>query len=428
MIDALIVVTTILAVVAMLSVWANRLLFNPDNWANTSTQLLQNADIRSATSNYVVDQLYQNVNVAGLLASGLPPRLDPLAGPAAGALRNVAVQGVNFALERPAVQTLWTHANRLADQSFIAVVNGGKGPVGVKQGVVTLDLASIVDNAAARFGLPASLSSKLPPSVGTLTIFKSDQLSFVQTAGKAVKGLALWLSILVPLLYALAILLARNHRRRTLMSVGFAIVIAGIVGLAGRKILVSAVTNSLTNDDALRPAIRATVGIGTALLSEIAAAFVLVGIVFVIAAWFAGPARLAELGRRALAPFMRDRTAAVFGVVVAIMLVIFIWQPIPAAGTPVGIVVFMLLALAGTEVLRRETAIEFPDAHEGETTAALRARYQSFREARHRHHDQRQSGSGESVPDQLERLAALRDKGALSDEEYSAAKANLLHD
>jgi hypothetical protein len=125
---------------------------------------------------------------------------------------------------------------------------------------------------------------------------------------------------------------------------------------------------------------------------------------------------------------MRDRTAAVFGVVVAIMLVIFIWQPIPAAGTPVGIVVFMLLALAGTEVLRRETAIEFPDAHEGETTAALRARYQSFREARHRHHDQRQSGSGESVPDQLERLAALRDKGALSDEEYSAAKANLLHD
>jgi hypothetical protein len=428
MIDALIVVTTILAVVAMLSVWANRLLFNPDNWANTSTQLLQNDDIRSATSNYVVDQLYQNVDVAGLLASGLPPRLDPLAGPAAGALRNVAVQGVNFALERPAVQTLWTHANRLADQSFIAVVNGGKGPVGVKQGVVTLDLASIVDNAAARFGLPASLSSKLPPSVATLTIFKSDQLSFVQTVGKAVKGLALWLSILVPLLYALAILLARNHRRRTLMSVGFAIVIAGIVGLAGRKILVSAVTNSLTNDDALRPAIRATVGIGTALLSEIAAAFVLVGIVFVIAAWFAGPARLAELGRRALAPFMRDRTAAVFGVVVAIMLVIFIWQPIPAAGTPVGIVVFMLLALAGTEVLRRETAIEFPDAHEGETTAALRARYQSFREARHRHHDQRQSGSGESVPDQLERLAALRDKGALSDEEYSAAKANLLHD
>ncbi len=375
----------------------------------------------------MVDQLYKNVNVAGLLASGLPPRLDPLAGPAAGALRNVAVQGVDFALQRPAVQQLWSQANKVADQSFIAVVDGGKGPVGIQKGVVTLDLAQIVDNAAARFGLPMGLGAKLPPTVANLTVFKSDQLGFVQTVGKAVKGLALWLTILVPLLYALAVFLARSHRRRTFMSVGFAIVIAGIVGLAGRSILESAITNSLVNDEAMRPAVRATVGIGTGILGEIAAAFVLVGIVFVIAAWFAGPAHLAELGRRALAPFMRDRPAAVFGVVVAIMLVIFIWQPIHAAGTPFGIVAFMLLALAGTEVLRRETAIEFPDAHEGDTGAALRARYQSFREGRHRHHDQRQPGSGESVPDQLERLAALRDKGALSDEEYNAAKANLLH-
>lgn len=427
MVDALIVFTTILAVVGILSIWANRLLFNPNNWANTSTQLLQNSDIRDATSNYVVDQLYKNVNVAGLVGSALPPRLDPLAGPISGGLRNVAVQGVNFALERPAVQQLWSQANKVADQSFIAVVEGGKGPVGIQKGVVTLDLAQIVDNAAARFGLPSDLGAKIPASVAHLTVFKSNQLGFVQTVGQAVKGLALWLTILVPLLYALAIFLARSHRRRTLMSVGFAIVIAGIVGLAGRSILVSAITNSLVSDAAMRPAVRATVGIGTEILAEIAAAFVLVGIVFVIAAWFAGPARLAEMGRRALAPFLRDRTAAVFGVVVAIMLVIFIWQPIPATGTPVGIVVFMLLALAGTEVLRRETAIEFPDAHEGDTGAALRARYESFREARHRHHDQRHEGQGQSVPEQLERLAALRDKGSISDEEYNAAKANLLH-
>src|SRR5262249_36526885 len=93
-IDVLIVITTILAIVGMLAVWANRLLLNPDNWSNTSTQLLQNADIRDATSNYVVDQLYANVNVAQLLRSGLPPQLQPLAGPASGALRNAAVRGV----------------------------------------------------------------------------------------------------------------------------------------------------------------------------------------------------------------------------------------------------------------------------------------------------------------------------------------------
>ncbi len=425
-VDALIVVTTILAVVAMLAVWANRLLFNPHNWSTTSTQLLEDPAIRSAASNYIVDQLYANVNVAGLIKSGLPPRLDPLAGPAAGALRNVAVQGVDAALQRPRVQSLWAAANRRADQAFIAVVNGGKGPVGVKSGQVTLDLGSILDTVAARFGLPSSLSSKLPPNVATLTVFKSDQLSFVQKAGKAVQGLALWLSILVPLLYALAILLAPHHRRRTLMSVGFALLIAGVVGLAGRAILKSAIVNSLVTNEAQRPAARATVGIGTALLAEIAAAFIVVGIVVVIAAWFAGPARLAVTGRRWIAPFMREQPVWCFAIVVVVMIVIFIWQPIPATGTPVGIVVFMALAVLGTEVLRRQMAVEFPDARMGDAATTMRTRLDAFMEARRRR-KQPPSQATASLPEQLERLATLRESGAITPEEYDAAKANLLH-
>lgn len=104
---------------------------NPDNWEKTSTQLLQNSDVRAATANYVVDQLYANVDVAALIKSGLPPRLAPLAGPAAGALRNAAVQGVELALTRPEVQSQWAAANRAADQTFIATVNGGNGAVKV---------------------------------------------------------------------------------------------------------------------------------------------------------------------------------------------------------------------------------------------------------------------------------------------------------
>ena len=211
----------------MLSLWANRLLFNPDNWEKTSTQLLQNRAVRSATANYVVDQLYANVDVPGLIKSGLPPQLAPLAGPAAGALRGPAVQGVELALTRPEVQSLWATANRAADQTFIAIVNGGKGAVKVNGGVVTLDLASIVNEVSSRLGLPADLGTRLPPSVAHLTVFRSDQLRYVQDGGRAVRSLALWLTILVPLLYALAIFIARGHRRRTLMTAGFSFVFAG---------------------------------------------------------------------------------------------------------------------------------------------------------------------------------------------------------
>ncbi len=42
------------------------------------------------------------------------------------------------------------------------------------------------------------------------------------------------------------------------------------------------------------------------------------------------------------------------------MLLIFIWQPIPATGKPAGIIVFLVLAFLGTYVLRRQTAEQFP--------------------------------------------------------------------
>jgi hypothetical protein len=426
--DALIAIATVLAVLGMLSLWANRLLFNPDNWEKTSTQLLQNRAVRTATANYVVDQLYANVDVPALIKSGLPPQLAPLAGPAAGALRAPALQGVELALSRPQVQSLWATANRTADQTFIAIVNGGKGGVKVNGGAVTLDLASIVDEVASRIGLPADLGTRLPPSVAHLTVFRSNQLKYVQDGGRAVGGRARGRTKLVPLLYALAIFIARGHRRRTLMTAGFSFLFAGLIGLAGRSILESQITNSLVSDASLRPAVRAVVTISTEILGQIAGAFILLGLVAAAAAWFAGPARVAMGARRAIAPFLRERTWQTFAITTGVMVLIFIWEPIPSTGTPVGIVVYLLLALLGTEVLRRQTAVEFPDAMLGDATAAIRARLHAVREHRHRQNAPAPppATTAQSLADQLERLIALRDRGEITPEEYRSAKGHLL--
>jgi Short C-terminal domain len=428
-VDALITVTTVLLIIAMFSVWANRLLFNPDNWANTSTQLLQNSDIRSSTANYLVDQLYANYDVAGLIKQNLPSRLQGLAAPAAGALRNAAVQGTELALSRPRVQNLWREANRAADQTFIAVVNGGGPRVSVNQGVVTLNLGVILDNIAARLGLPSNLSSKLPPNVANLTIFKSNQLKTVQNGGQAIKGLALWLTILCPLLYALAVFLATGHRRRTLMTVGFAAIFAGIVVFFGRNILQTQITNSLTDDASLRPAIRATIGIGTELLVEVAGAVIFMGVLLVISAWFAGPARIARAAREAIAPFLRDSPGGTYAVTLGLLALLFIWDPIPATGTPAGIITFTVLGLFATAVLRVQTEREFPDARHGAATHAIRTRMSG------RRGDHSPTGSPgtaaaaqpTSAVDQLKQLSEMRDRGALTAEEYKAAKQQLLN-
>jgi hypothetical protein len=368
-------VTTVLGVIAMFAIWANRLLFSPDNWSNASSQLLANPAVRSATANYLVDQLYEEVDVADLIRSGLPGPVQSLAAPIAGALRNGAVQAAELALTRPRVQALWARANRAADETFIAIVNGGKGAVTIDQGAVTLNLGPILDDVASRLGLPANLSAKLPRDIANLTVFRSDQIRFVQNAGNAIRGLALWLTILVPLLYVLALMLARGYRRQMLMTIGFAGVFAGVLVLFGRSTLETQLTNSLTDDASLRPAVRATIAIGTDLLSQVAGAVILIAVVLIAAAWFAGPARIARGSRQAIAPFLRDRPGASFAITLGVMALVFLWNPIPATGKPAGIIVFTLLALVGTEILIRQTVREFPDARSGAALQAARGRW-----------------------------------------------------
>jgi hypothetical protein len=351
--------TSVLAVLAIFAVWANRQMLNPHNWANTSTKLLQNAEIREATSNYLVDQLYANVNVENEIKSRLPAQIQPLAGPLSGALHNLANEATQRALASPRVQEVWRAANRAADQQFVTIVEGGKGAVAITGGQVTLDLSSIVANITNRLGLP-NISSKLPPSVAHLKVLKSNQIKAVQDIGKALKSLALALTIIVPLLYALAIFLARGYRRRTLMNVGIAIVGVGVLVFLARNIIINQVTDSLVKTEAVKPAAHAVLAIATSMLSEIAGAFIFVGVPLIAAAWFAGPARLATRARAAIAPFLRERPEWTYGIVAAIMALIFIWDPIPATGKAAGILTFLALAFFGTYLLRKQTEEEFP--------------------------------------------------------------------
>jgi Short C-terminal domain len=248
----------------------------------------------------------------------------------------------------------------------------------------------------------------------------------VQDAGNAIQGLALWLNIVVPLLYILALFLARGRRRRTLITIGFAGILAGVLVLLGRSIIGAQIPGSLTDDASLQVTIRAVYSIATSILADIAGAVILIGSVLVIAGWFAGPARPPRIAREAIAPFLREQPAATFGIVLAIMVLVLIWQPIPSTGKPIGIIVYTLLALFGTWLLMRQTAEEFPDARAGAATQAVRARLASLRPRR-----PNPGGSSPEPPanlaDQLKQLSDLRDTGSISPEEYQSAKAKLLN-
>jgi len=353
---------TVLGVVAIFAVWANRQLLNTHYWTNTSTKMLENQPIREALSGYLTDQLYANVNVAGELRGELPSELKPLAAPAAGALRSLVEKGVNFALEQQRIQALWRTANELAHAQFVKLVENRSEVVRLPgEGAVVINLRPLLNEAATRVGAPTSAVEKIPPNVAELRVLKSDSVRTLQNAVNVLRSLALILPLLVYLLFGLAVYLARGRRRHTLISVGCAFIGAALLVLVLRGIAGRTVVNSLVTTASVKPAAEAAYSIGTSVLSDIAWSTIFAGIVIILAGILAGPSRAATAARRFMAPYMRERPDIAYGVGAFLLLLLFLWGPIVATRTFTGVIIITVLAFLGLYVLRRQTTLEFPN-------------------------------------------------------------------
>jgi hypothetical protein len=449
LIAVLFVLGTLVGIVAVHAVWANRQALNTDNWTNTSSQLLANKEIQTAVSAYAVNQLFQSGAPQAEIKSVLPTKLQPLAGPLSSGLEQLAGQAAPRVLASAQVQTAWRAANRAAHGTLLKIINGGGSLASTNGGVVTLDLHAIVSQLGAALGVQqqvaaaqsalqsnaakvkagaAQLGITLPPSSGRLVIMRSNQLGTVQSIASDIKGAALVLPLLAFALFILAVWLSKGRRREALRRTGWCFAGIGAVALLDRRLLGNAVVNALVKQQANRPAAHQVWTIATTLLYDIGVAMIVYGLVFVVAAWLAGRTRPARAVRIALAPTLRLRPAAAYAGAYFALLLVVLWGPTPATRQLPYIIAFIVLLALGVHALRSQTARELPEAQAGDTTRSIRALYG----ARGRRDTPAASivvaagGNGEHVAE-LERLSVLHDGGSLTDAEFAAEKAVLMN-
>ena len=458
-VPVLLVLATVIGIGATFAIWVNRQALSTSNWSSTSSKILEDQQVQTALSAYLVHELFTNVDVAAELQTVLPKQLQPLAGPATAGLQQLAGQLAPRVLASPVVQGAWVQANIAAHKELLRVLNGGGPVVSTQSGVVTLNLHTLVSQLAATVGLSSQLAAvqsklqgstgasvraaaqaklgvTLPPASGELVIMRSNELKTAQDIANAVKGLAIVLPALGILLFALAVYLARGRRRRTLRTTGWCFVLIGAALLLIRRVAGDAVINGLVKVPSNKPAAHQVWNIGTSLLRDIAVAMIAYGIVIVASAWLAGPTRPATEIRKALAPSLRDSPAVAYYVVGGLLVLLVLIGPTPAFRNIVWILVFAVLLAYGVTMLRRQIAIEFAGIQHGQ---ALR----DFRDQRAARHARKaapppppavaamtaESGVSDAAPppnggrvETLERLAALRDRGAITDEEYQDEK------
>ena len=212
---ALILVATMLAFAAILALWANRQVLNTDNWTKASSQMLESPAVQSQLSAYLVDELYANVDVEAQIREALPPRLQPLAGPAAGLLRDRIELRAKQLLARPETQELWEDANRRAHTALMRVIDGDVESV-------ELDVKELLERTEEQAGIGGRVAGALPDGAATITIIEADQLDGVQAAGKALKSLPIVLVVLSLALFGAALAAAPGWRRQAVRATAWA--------------------------------------------------------------------------------------------------------------------------------------------------------------------------------------------------------------
>jgi hypothetical protein len=162
--------------------------------------------------------------------------------------------------------------------------------------------------------------------------------------------------------------------------------------------------------------VKRTWDILTQLLADAGWGAIGIGIVALVGVWIAGPAPRGTAVRRWLAPYLRQ-PGLTYGLTALAIALLLIWGPISYVRKPSTVLVLVVLAFLGVEAVRRKAANDFPDAVPGGAVAAVRASAARVGGGR--------SGAP-SQAEELERLADLKDKGVLTDEEFASAKARLL--
>jgi hypothetical protein len=406
----LVVLGILLLVVSLLANFVKREALDEDHFRQTSEELIANDTIRNEVAATMVDRLYENVDVAAELKGQLPSNLQRLSGPIAGVSRELADRAAREILDRPALQQVFVDATSLAQAQFIAVLEDDSKAVSTTGGNVVLDIRPLVLELGDRFQFVSNLADRIPQDSAQVTILKSEDLETAQNLTQWLKAVANWIWVLVLVCWAIAIWLVPGRRRLEVRAIGIGLIVAGALVLVIRSAAGTYFVDNVVSVESVRPAASEVWRILTDSLASSAWVTIWVGVLAAIGAWLTGEGRRSVSSRRWLAPHLRRAGVAYAGF--AVLLLIALWLlPVQEVRTELLLVI---LSVIGFEVLRNQVARETPAPAVAAAKVAVRDRLAVMRP------------KSSSKAEELERLAKLHDSGALSDEEFAAAKADLL--
>lgn len=406
----LILVSVLLAPVAVIGGWARLELVDTDRFVQTFGPLAEDPDVQRFIAAQTEQAIFDSVDVDGLVGDlfegiaslDMPPRTQAavalLEGPAAAGVRSLISSSVERVVASPQFAQIWEGALRETHSRAIAVIQGDPntalqldddGTLSLRLQVVVAEVKQVLVDQGLGF------ASAIPEINRTIPIVASDSFLLVRTVYQLAVAAGTWLPWVVLGMLVLGVAVARD-RRRALAWAGAGLALSLLLLAAGlgigRRFFVGTVSPSIM------PAATADVLFEqvTAFISSTLLSLVVLGLAFAVGGWLTGPSRPAiairgagnsaftavrgasdrhGLDTRGFGRAVDRWRAVIVGAAIAIgVLVLFLARPITVGGV-IGTIVAVLAVLLVVELVRRPGAADDSDhrdegANEAETAVS----------------------------------------------------------
>jgi hypothetical protein len=212
----LIVLACLLAITSVVVVYARNELLNTDTFVATVAPLAKDKAVQTAVAHRVSQNLVARTDVEQRVKNALPSKAGFLANPITSAVSSATYAITLKLVQSSQFQTLWDQALRKSHAQLDNLLLGEKvGALASSNGQVTVDLSQVEATAKQKLsdrGL--NVFNNVPAYSGSpYVLFESKQLLKLQRWVKFLNKLALVLPVVTFLMFAAAVVLARDRRR-----------------------------------------------------------------------------------------------------------------------------------------------------------------------------------------------------------------------
>ncbi|MZD18700.1 MULTISPECIES: hypothetical protein [Streptomyces] len=303
----LLVVTLLLAPLAVVAAWVNETVTDTDRYVETVAPLASDPAVQQVVIDRLTDEVVKKVDVKAvtdaltkvLSDNGAPAQVvagaASLDGPLRSVVRTVVDRNVTRVVESEIFRRTWEASNRRAHAAVVHMLTGEReGALRATGDTIQLDVGAVVDEVRQRLvDAGFDKAAAIPDSNRMVTLFHTDELGKAQDAMRLLNILGTWLPVITVALAALAVWTAPGHRVMVLVTAfGISVMMAVLlVALAVvRRVYLDAVPSATLPPDAAG----AIFDTFLRFLRDSARTLLVVFLATALAAYLYGPGRVAR--------------------------------------------------------------------------------------------------------------------------------------